>query len=869
MGYSYKLSKNNKIEVDNKGRYKEDELRKMTTFQLREISSKEKLVSNTINPLDKEALVRLIMKYRGIEENLLINTYDEDGLERLQTFLINVDKILEDKIISSPSKLVLYEGLSIEIFDGYIVTPMNNIDEGNVILVDENYSICTIFNLIKVNEAYYLVKNETIKAKETASKNYSLLYFDKKQSELIYDIYYRNIKYIPRHIKLCPIPILDYSLRQPMDTDAPLAIDFGTTNTTAGIYISKESFDFLSKTTDGNPQNDGIKAVEVLNTILDPIEITPLIPSVVGIKNIIDTEEIEYVFGYDAIKLSKLSYEDDGICLFYDIKRWIRDYEREEKITDIRGQQTYIKRKHMIKAFLQYIINLAKQRFKINFKKIHISCPSKQKYKFYRMFQEILTEYEIEYENMLDEGASVLFNTITELIENKSYIEGEYYKALIIDCGGGTTDLSSCDFKIENNRVSYKIDIETSYENGDTDFGGNNLTFRIMQLIKIIFAHKLQNNDRAKTSLLEEFDVDLFRYVDKYGVLEIYKKLDHEYNQVEEMIPTKFKAYETKSSDEYFKVKSNFFLLFELAEEIKKQFFNDNNSLEILITPYNEASKDKITVNYDKWRIHIYNGKFLDQLKNPPEITLSIFDIATLIKADIYNIIKKFLESIYQQDKLLEYSIIKLTGQSCKIDTFREAIKEFVPGRVIQSRKNKKASSHSYDLKLDCLKGSLKYLEAQKLGYMDIDIHTRLPILPYVISAFTHSGEEKILIHSLDKSNTSGSISRYMERITLKLYLKDTNGIVRYQYDYENQPENFIETTFHKIEEKYKDVILQDETDNIINKEIKFFVWAKREEWGFCVVPVLRNDEKLFIGKEAFFNFENDIWETNFFDGQK
>lgn len=523
----------------------------------------------------------------------------------------------------------------------------------------------------------------------------------------------------------------------------------------------------------------------------------------------------------------------------------------------------------MIKAFLEYIIKLAKQRFKTNFKKIHISCPSKQKYKFYKMFQEILTDYEIEYENMLDEGAAVLFNTIAELIENKSYIEGEYYKALIIDCGGGTTDLSSCNFKIENNRISYKIDIETSYENGDTDFGGNNLTFRIMQLLKIIFAHKLKDNHKIKAGLLEEFDLDLFRYVDKYGVLETYKKLNHEYDQVEEILPTKFKAYETKSSEEYFKVKSNFFLLFELAEDIKKQFFHDNSSLEIYIAPYNEVSKDRIAVNYDKWRLHVYNGQFLEPLKNPPEIALSILDITTLIKADIYNIIKKFLESIYQQDKLMEYSIIKLTGQSCKIDIFREAIKEFVPGRVIQSKRSRKASGYSYGLKLDCLKGSLKYLQAQKFGYMEIDIHTNPPILPYIISAFTHSGEEKILIHSLHKNNTSGSISRYMERITLKLYLKDTNGILRYEYDYENQPENFIETTFHEIEKKYKDMIPQDETDNIINKEIKFFVWAKRAEWGFCVVPILRDEEKLFIGKEAFFNFENDIWETNFFDGQK
>ncbi|TCO67917.1 hypothetical protein [Marinisporobacter balticus] len=66
---------------------------------------------------------------------------------------------------------------------------------------------------------------------------------------------------------------------------------------------------------------------------------------------------------------------------------------------------------------------------------------------------------------------------------------------------------------------------------------------------------------------------------------------------------------------------------------------------------------------------------------------------------------------------------------------------------------------------------------------MNVNIHTRIPTLPYVISAYTHSGDEKILIHSLDKENTSGSISRFIERITLKLYLKDINGDTRYFFD--------------------------------------------------------------------------------------
>ena len=38
-----------------------------------------------------------------------------------------------------------------------------------------------------------------------------------------------------------------------------------------------------------------------------------------------------------------------------------------------------------------------------------------------------------------------------------------------MDCGGGTTDLTAGRFRIRNNRVSYEVDLETGYENGNTE----------------------------------------------------------------------------------------------------------------------------------------------------------------------------------------------------------------------------------------------------------------------------------------------------------------------------------------------------------------------------------------------------------------
>ena len=54
-----------------------------------------------------------------------------------------------------------------------------------------------------------------------------------------------------------------------------------------------------------------------------------------------------------------------------------------------------------------------------------------------------------------------------------------------------------------------------------------------------------------------------------------------------------------------------------------------------------------------------------------------------------------------------------------------------------------------------------------------------------------------------------------------------------------------------------------------MNRELRSFVLADEARWGFLVVPVLREEEKLMLGPDQFFLFETENWMTNFFDGTK
>lgn len=84
---------------------------------------------------------------------------------------------------------------------------------------------------------------------------------------------------------------------------------------------------------------------------------------------------------------------------------------------------------------------------------------------------------------------------------------------------------------------------------------------------------------------------------------------------------------------------------------------------------------------FDKWKLSYMNNGNLKIVKEAPSILLNIYEVTTLIKGDVYNIIRKFLNKLYENDELYDYSLIKLTGQSCKVEIFRDALKEFIPGK--------------------------------------------------------------------------------------------------------------------------------------------------------------------------------------------
>lgn len=867
--------------TEDKALYSKADLQLMTTHQLREICRKNKIMNGVVNPLDKEELIRVILRSMGRKEELFITETDAEGIERLEKLFAKCRLLLQDaENIRCNSILMAYSGLAIETVDTYTIPYKKQLAETNAFVMSESGTLCTILNIREKRgdtENLYLTKPAKIKAKEAQRKGYVLYCVDKSTSDVLYRLYKNKQSVLPEHIRIWKIPLIDFQVKEPVSLSIPMAIDFGSVNTTAGVYLDTAYMEKIGRMAGILNLKENAVNYTLFN---EKEEDSILLPSVVGVKAVED-KDYQLVFGGEAVQLAAASYIDEGFCIFYDIKRWISDYEKEEEIIDRFGRRRWVSRAEILRRFFLYIIGETENRFKCRVTQVHISSPVKQKYRFRRMFQSILPEYSINDQDMLDEGMSVLYNTISNMITQKKVIDNRLYEALVIDCGGGTTDLCSYRFRIYDAKTSYRIEMQTAYENGDTDFGGNNLTYRIMQLLKIELLHLCGMLPAVSAeSILEQMDTDVDRFVDEYGVKEYYRLLDEAYEKAEEILPTRFAEYERYNRSDYYKVKNNFYTLFALAEQMKKAFYDHVGRLQVTIgTSFNNAyiknrneAQDKLQENHiimDKWKLSFKERDGLAIRKELPDVTFNIFQIELLLEGEVYGIIRKFMEEMYESGRLDRFSFMKLTGQSCKIDLFKDALKEFVPGKMIQFRKKANAANADYELKMTCVDGALKYLRDKRYGMVDVRVDVADAVIPYQVTAFTHDGREVVLLNGTGDWKQAGCISRNLEELTLQMYLKDGNGDERYRFQYLCRPVEFTAQTNEEIQDIYGDFIRQKETDTIVNGEVKFFVRAVQEEWGYQVVPIYRRQDELYLGKEAFYCFENDSWVNSFYDGTK
>ena len=850
-------------------KYAESELELMTTHQLRELCRREKIMNGVIDPLDKEELIWTIVRHMGKRQARLVREHAAGGIERLEAYLNKVKiNYQTDNKLYCQSQILAYEGLSIEYYDSYTIPYRTELAGTNALLVGSGMALCGILNIEQHGqdmERLYITKAAGLPVQETQQKDYRIFCAGRRISDIMFSLYYGEDIVLPQHIEVYSIALIDFAVQKPVNLALPMAIDFGAVSTTAGVYLDAAYFRQMG-------QQAAIKHCReneiCYTTFENGMDESIQLPSVIGVLAVEDAD-YKLAFGYDAMRLATASYIDEGFCVFYDVKRWISACDREEEIADRQGRRRMVKRADILRRFFLYIIQKTQNRFKCHISQVHISSTVRQKCHFEQMIDRVLPDYRCAQDMVLDEGMAVLYDTISDMRDRGKLEENESYEALLVNCGGTTTDLCSYRFRFQNRKAAYKIEMEAAYENGDINFGGNNLTYRMMQMLKIALVHAQESGSvHSVKEILQNMDTDVYRDIDACGIGEFYQYLDREYQKAEEILPTRYADFGRYNRREYYKVKNNFYTLFGAAEQIKQCFYGPGRALQVRVSskPSGECAE---TVVLDKWKLSFREGDTLVVKKLIPDIVISCSEAELLVSGEIYDIMRRFMEDLYQSGRMHDFSLIKLTGQSCRIERFRDALKEFVPGRQIQFRRRSGQGGVDAELKTACVSGALKYMRDKKYGLADIHIKDKKGVIPYLLTAYTHNNKEVVLVDGFGDWDQARTVSRNMEDLILPLYLKDTEGREYFCFQYQCKRSGFTRKSYQEIEMLYGTHIFQKDTDSIENGDVKFFVWAEQENWGFWVVPVHCDADELYLGDAEFFGFENDGWVNSFFDGKK
>ena len=533
----------------------------------------------------------------------------------------------------------------------------------------------------------------------------------------------------------------DLELQELETTKRTLCIDFGTSNTTAGSYGIRDE------------QANEPEIVEFPD--VDGITVRQMIPTLVYVDSCEDGQPVRYAFGYEARKRIAADHFESRAKVFHEIKSWMNDLERTEKIFDADGNNAEVRREDVIKAYLSHIISLSEQYFCKRFKALHFSAPVKLKDSFLSKMRQMFPGYSIlRNESCLDEGVAIVYNHIAKRIKDMG--EGNTETVFVIDCGGGTTDLARCEYSYAAAAIGDGkkiLSVKTGFENGDSAFGGNNITYRILQLLKIkIDAYLRQQPNPDMLEILSDNEIDNMTKLDEPPKGkhindikdELYKKFTEAYEGAEERIPTRYEDEKYRFPNDKSKMRRNYNYLWQMAESIKIEFYKSSSTVSVDFAK--EEDRNICIGGQEDYYLYTrgdWDAAMEKKMAPLGNIRITIKEISRIICPDIYTLLSILLGK-YDNASLQDVNYYKLSGQSCNITLFHDLMKEFVPGRYI--RRNSQSMSdedRSEQMKLACIEGSIRYLMAKEFSQIQPKFDMASPEMLYEVVEDLGDGNEK------------------------------------------------------------------------------------------------------------------------------
>ena len=839
-------------------RYTRHELESMDITTLRAICRELRIKSESVSIYDdKSMLIQMIFKYRGVVSERFINEWDDEKVRRLENAIAEKGEAQHNVTVEIPAYFQIYIGIESLNDRGYEhkVYTSADIDRTSAVLVDQKGDIQAFLNVSKRNaqNTYYLQLRKHMLSdsiKPGIYKNFRIVFFPTDFNKIlrIYNLKYETATRFPYIAKT----IQEVVIKDIEETDDMLVIDYGTSNTTAGTYV-----------------DDKINHVWFYSDEMclhDPHTITrhaecrecgrcALCPSIIAVEDC-EGELVELQYGYEAKDRMPMARNS----IFFDTKRWVNDYTEMINIKDLNGNTATICRSEIIERFIKFVIHTAEQQNKARYKNICFISPVKQKAISIYMYKDILRGYNVEERDSIDEAVAVVYSSVAPAVKELKYEDGYERSVLLIDCGGSTSDMVKCNYVINHQKKRSNIAMKVGYANGDTNFGGNNLTYRIMQYLKIKLAHYYRKKPMPEIDeLLSIKYYDVYDFVDTWGITKTYENFEEAYRKAGNYIPTNFSDYINDAETVYFNVRGNFYFLWNLAERIKIDLYTNTGAYEF---PFErlKATNSQYVLSFRSEK-----GAFSSYTQCPP-IRVLRDEINLLLKPEIYNLLKKFIEPYYFEDETMsEITDIMLSGQTTKIDLFRDVLKEYIAGH-----KARAPFEQSYIKKLKCIIGAVAYHGAKALGRIRATLEYQAAIVPYylTVETFDEEKEKTLITQGQLLSDVYSYIDRTYETKIIVFNLKDHDREILQVLKFDLNVRQYNGTDYHELLERYT-WLKQGDVDRIEDGEVRLFIYSNDESWGFKWLGIAHNDGNLFCGEERFVPFESTAWELNFFDGKR
>lgn len=883
---TYKLGKLRKNPI--RRLYTREELEAFDLPRLREICRTENIKPPALEILqNKRELAALLYRYLGVIKEPGIALYTKEGCGRLCEAFEKAG-LRKNGGVEVPAQMELYQNqTSLDDPDApYTIISRQELGV-YAFLVNEKREIQVIFMVHHIHGEKYLLRADRQRMNPEIPtgrfQQWELLLLETAQEENVVRCY-QGKERKKSTISYIGVPILEVWVKEIPESDEPLIIDYGTSFTTAGTgfrlpinqveNVQRAAFPQMKNVQRASfPQMENGQRVAFPKVMdcdqeggADCVS-CGLCPSVIAVKYCGDGihSHMTFLYGEEAVEEEKNRGFMARSSIFYDMKRWAGRYRERILVTDLEGNSCEVERLVLIRAFLKYVIDRAQQQNRVRYTKICFTCPVKQKALSLRMYQEALPEYEVMTKNITDEAVAVAYHFLEQSIHRLDYEDGVVRKMLILDCGGGTSDMVGCNYQIVNEGITSRLELHVTYAHGDTNFGGNQLTWRVMQYLKIRLAEFFfQRPQVSMDALFPGIFAQLYEKVDEQGVEKAYETFTDAYRQVEQLIPTCFEFYRNQPESSYLKVRSNYYFLWNLAETVKKKLYYTPGVCRVALRP---LFSDFVPYScFEDFHLFIRKESGIWETRTLcPELSVEKEEIHLLLKPDIYGFLKNFIEPWYESGRLRDVDRIVLSGQSSKIDLFREVMKEYVAGR-----KAKAGRETGCERKFMCLDGAMAYQQDLRTGRIRVALTYEPAHMPYSMTAedYDSGGRQKTL---LEKGDPMGELYGYLSRPVgtqeIIFHLKDGMGkeICCIPYLLQNGAER--KAGYGALFEDYP-FIRQEDLDSVQNGELRVFIFADNENWGFSVLETMREENEFYSRQPGFVPFEPGAWETDFFDGR-